>query len=150
MTSQELKWHLRFLGVADLVAAWSKDPATKCGAVIVRPDRTICSVGYNGFPRSCEDWPELYNDRELKLERIVHAEMNAILNAVEPVKGYTMYTYPAGYGPSCARCTAHIIQSGVARVVHRRDTTHFASRWKESSVRGLQMYREAGVEVISL
>jgi dCMP deaminase len=143
-----VKWDDRFLEIAAQVSTWSKDPSTKCGAVIVRPDRTIVSTGYNGFPKGCDDSEEFYADRELKLARVVHAELNAILHAREPLQGYTMYTYPPGWGPSCDRCTAHIIQAGITRVVHRRDESEFARRWKESAERGLQMFEEAGVEVI--
>lgn len=144
------KWDDRFLQLAKLISTWSKDPSTKCGAVIVRPDKTIVSTGFNGFPKGCLDTPELYENRDLKLDRVVHAELNAILHAREPLDGYTMYTYPPGFGPSCARCSAHIVQSGISRVVHQKDESNFASRWKESSERGLQMYNEAGVEVIAL
>ena len=49
------KWDRRFLALAEHVADWSKDPSTKTGAVIVRPDRTIASMGYNGFPRGMAD-----------------------------------------------------------------------------------------------
>lgn len=145
-----MTWDYRFLSMAGLVASWSKDPSTKCGAVVVRPDRTIVSTGYNGFPKGCDDNPEFYADRELKLARVVHAELNAILHAREPLNGYTMYTHPPGFGPSCDRCSAHIIQSGITRVVHVRDDSDFASRWKEPAERGLQMYEEAGVEVVAL
>lgn len=144
------KWDLRFLDVAEMVASWSKDPSTKCGAVIVRPDMTIASVGYNGFPRGCADDETIYKNRELKYERVIHAEVNAILNAREVLTGYTIYTYPKGYGPSCARCTTNIIQSGIKRVVHLKDTSEFAERWKVSAEIGLDMYREAGVEVYSI
>lgn len=143
-----INWDHRFLDLAALIASWSKDPSTKCGAVIVRPDRTVASVGFNGFPMGCDDDAEFYADRELKLARVVHAELNAILLAREDVRGYTMYTHPPGWGPSCDRCTAHIIQAGIVRVVHRRDDTLFASRWKEPADRGLTMYAEAGVEVV--
>ena len=66
-------WHQRFLALAAHVGSWSKDPSTKVGAVIVRNDRTIVSVGYNGFPRHCDDDPELYADRTKKYPRTVHA-----------------------------------------------------------------------------
>lgn len=144
------KWDRRFLEMAELVSTWSKDPSTKVGAVIVRPDRTVASVGFNGFPRGCSDAAEFYADRDLKLSRVIHGEMNAILHAREPLHGYTLYSWPPGYGPSCDRCSAHIIQAGIKRVVHRMVGGDFASRWKEVSERGLQMYEEAGVEVVSL
>lgn len=143
-------WDERFLHLAAVVAGWSKDPSTKCGAVIVRPDKTIVSTGFNGFPKACDDDPELYGDREIKLSRVIHAELNAILHAREPIAGYTMYTWPPGYGPSCDRCSAHIIQSGITTVIHKIDHSDFASRWKIPSERGLKMYQEAGVQVIGL
>jgi len=143
------KWDWRFLSMAEMVASWSKDPSTKCGAVIVRPDRSIASLGFNGFPRGCDDSAALYADRELKLERVVHAEVNALLAAREPLHGYTMYTWPPGAGPSCARCTSCIIQAGIKRVVYKNiDSSGFKSRWAESGRIGLQMYAEAGVEVV--
>lgn len=142
------QWDRRFLGMAEMVASWSKDPSTKCGAVIVRPDKTVASVGFNGFPKGCDDDEAIYADRELKYSRVVHAEVNAVLHAREPLHGYTIYTWPPGWGPSCDRCTTCIIQSGLSKVVHVRDSSEFAARWKDASERGLQMYREAGVEVI--
>ena len=107
-------WDDRFLGLAAHIATWSKDPSTKCGAVLVRPDRTIASLGYNGFPRGIEDAPELYANREEKYKRVVHAEMNAMLFAREPVAGMTLYTWPC---LPCCRCATCIIQMGIVRVV---------------------------------
>lgn len=144
------KWDHRFLDMASLVASWSRDPSTRCGAVIVRPDKTVASVGFNGFPKGCDDDPALYEDRETKYSRVVHAEQNALLHAGESVKGYTMYTWPPGFGPSCDRCSAHIIQAGITRVVHYLDESDFASRWKEPSERGLKMYAEAGIEIVGI
>jgi dCMP deaminase len=144
------KWDSRFLDLAYFFSTWSKDPSTQCGAVITRPDRTVASTGYNGFPKGCADDPELYADRDLKLARVVHAELNAILHAHEPLHGYTLYTWPPGYGPTCDRCAAHIIQAGISRVVHHRSQSQFAERWREATERALQMYKEAGVEVVSL
>lgn len=147
------RWDRRFLGVAEHVSQWSKDPSTRCGAVVVRPDRTIASLGYNGFPRGCSDEPELYRDRDLKYDRVVHAELNAILSAREPLRGYILYSWPPGQGPTCARCAAAVIQAGIARVVyvHAGGDTPFVSpfgeRWLESQRRGLQMYDEARVVV---
>src|SRR4051812_43949974 len=100
------KWDRRFLQMARLVASWSKDPSTKCGAVIVRPDKTVASVGFNGFPKGTNDDDELYADRETKYSRVVHAEQNALIFAREPLDGYTMYTWPQGFGPTCDRCAA--------------------------------------------
>ena len=37
------KWDLRFIELAKLVSTWSKDPSTKVGSVIVRPNKTVAS-----------------------------------------------------------------------------------------------------------
>ena len=108
------KWDKRFLELAKQVSTWSKDPSTKVGAVIVRPDNSVCSVGYNGFAKGIVDSPERYADRDLKYELIVHAEMNAKEFAREPVHGYTLYSHP--FMP-CTRCTGPLINAGIKRIV---------------------------------
>lgn len=118
------KWDDRFFDLANLVGSWSKDPSTKVGAVIVRPDRTIASVGYNGFPRGVDD---TYTTREDKLLRTVHAEANAILAAREPLHGYTLYVTPLH---PCANCTGLIIQSGI-KEVHFKMTAKSTPAWAE-------------------
>lgn len=142
------KWDVRFLELAKHISTWSKDPSTKCGAVIVRSDRTVSSIGFNGFPRGCCDDPALYEDRALKYERVVHAEMNATLSANEPVRGCTLYVWP---GPICNRCAAHIIQAGISRVVYvdHQESYQMLKRWCSGHpLAGIIMLTEAGVEVV--
>jgi dCMP deaminase len=143
-------WDSRFMEMAALVASFSKDPSTKCGAVIVRPDKTIASMGFNGFPRGCDDDPEIYADRELKYSRVVHAEVNAVLHCRDPfpLDGYTMYTYPGNMSPTCDRCATVVIQSGIRHIVHQFvDGSTFAERWKVPCENALRMYEEAGVYI---
>jgi len=140
------KWDRRFLRLADHVATWSKDPSTQVGAVIVRPDRTIASIGFNGFPRGMDDSPELLADREVKYSRTVHAEMNAILNAPAPVKGCTLYLAML----PCDRCAVHVIQAGIVRVVAWEMTEDMNSRWADSMGRTRDMLREAGVHFLEI
>ena len=136
-------WHLDFLELAEY---WSKkrskDPSLKVGAVITRPDNTICSLAYNGFPIGTPDLN--YDDREYKNDRVIHAEMNALLFAKESVQGYTIYcsAFP------CCRCAAHIIQAGIKRVVSRPIDESRIQRSKYDV--SLDLFREAGVEVIFL
>jgi len=124
-----VKWDKRFMRIAREVSSWSKDPSTKVGAVIVNQDRNIISTGYNGFPRGIEDSIDRLEDREEKYPRIVHGEMNALLNALYngvSVKGATIYVWGL---PVCSECTKSIIQAGISRVVITdiKDT-----KWKES------------------
>jgi len=87
----DAKWIGRFVTMAAQVAEWSKDPSSQVGAVIVRPDKTIASVGFNGLPRGVNDDPARLGDRETKLLYTVHAELNAILAAKEPLTGYSIF-----------------------------------------------------------
>ena len=137
-------WHRRFLALAQHISDWSRDPGKKVGSVIVRPDKTVASMGFNGFPRGVDDSMERYADRELKLEIVVHAEMNAILHAREPLKGYTLYVWP--FHP-CARCAAAIIQAGIVEIVTVPWET---SNWGETIRIARQMFDEAGVKVTIL
>ena len=109
------KWDNRFLDLAEHVAQWSKDPSTQVGAVLVSPDKSQVVHGYNGFPRGVWDDEAKYNNKEDKYKRVVHAELNAILNSpIRPV-GWTLYISPL---PPCTECTKAIIQSGIKRVVY--------------------------------
>lgn len=140
-------WHKYFLAMAEFVSTKSKDPSTKTGAVIVRPDWTVASTGYNGFPRDMDDSVGLYEDRQLKYSRIIHCEMNAILTARESVEGYTLYTWPFA---SCDRCAVHVIQAGIARVIYPPLPSHLKDRWGDSLVKTLGYFHEAGVETVCL
>lgn len=141
------KWDRRFLEMARLVASWSKDPSTKTGAVIVRPDRTVASVGFNGFPKWMEDHPHLYEDRAEKYSRIVHCEMNSLLHCKDDVKGYTLYTVPF---MSCDRCAVHMIQAGIIRFVFPTPTDDQLSRWGESFKKTRQYAQECGIKMTEL
>jgi dCMP deaminase len=147
------RWDGHHLGMALFNAAMSKDPATRVGSVIVGPDREIRSTGFNGLPRGIHDTAERLNDRDTKLRLVVHAEMNAILNAARigvSTRDCTLYlaaTDDTGMvwgGPPCTRCTVEIIQAGISEIVsYPRKTA--PSRWAEDLEFAQQLLREAGV-----
>ncbi len=140
------KWDSRFLDLAKHIAQWSLDPSTKVGAVIVRPDHTIASVGYNGFPRGIADDNRL-KIRETKYQLVVHAEVNAVVNAREPLHGYTLYGgVPTKYSPTCNECAKVVIQSGIKRVVGWELDIE-DNRWNDPHRISRDMYLEAGVRV---
>jgi dCMP deaminase len=136
------KWDERFLELTRLISTWSKDPSTKTGAVIVRPDRTILAVGYNGFPKGMADNAELYANREFKYSRIVHCEMNALLNAKQSVEGCTLYTWPFA---SCDRCCVHVIQAGIKMAVFPKLPKKLEKRWKDSVAKTKLYFNQAFV-----
>lgn len=126
------------------VARRSRDPSTQCGAVILRPDKTVCSVGYNGFPQAMPDHPHLYADREAKLVRIIHAEANAInFSRDASLQGYTMYVSH----PPCPECAKQICAHGFGRVVWR-GCPGISKRFDVST--SVKLFQECGIHVTAL
>jgi len=142
--SDREKWDKRFLGLAEHVASWSKDPSTKAGAVIVDNKRRVVSLGYNGLAQGVNDLPERLNNRELKYKMFVHCERNAIIFASQSLEGCTLYTWPF---MSCAACAAMCIQAGIKRIVAPYSEN---PRWKEEFELASMQFKEAGVEVCLL
>jgi dCMP deaminase len=140
------KWDRRFLELAKHVAAWSRDPRTQVGAVIVRPDKTIASIGFNGLPRLVVDAPARLFDRNIKHRMTIHAELNAILHAREPLTGYRLYVWP--FQP-CAQCAGAIIQAGISIVLTVLPEEVYEP-WATDFAIARQMFIEAGVELITL
>lgn len=111
--NRQRKWDLRYIELAHVVATWSKDPSTKVGAVLVRPNNSVASTGFNGFPPGHDDSAELYLDRAYKYQHVVHAEVNALKFLDQPATGFTLYTS----FPCCPDCVAEAGTRGVARIV---------------------------------
>lgn len=141
------KWDKRFLDLAAHIAAWSKDPSTKVGCVVVGADREIRSTGFNGFPRGIRDDDDRLTDRTKKYPLICHAEENAIMHAARigmPLKDCSAYVT----WPPCSRCARSLIQAGVAEVIFPEGCV-IPERWEEDFETSNGMLREAGVNVRS-
>ncbi len=120
-----ISWDEYFMGVALLASQRSKDPSTQVGACIVDNDKRILSTGYNGFPQGCSDdefpWNRDEDLGETKYQYVVHAELNAILNASgKSLAGSTLYV---GLFP-CHECAKAIIQSGIKDIIYLSDKYH--------------------------
>jgi dCMP deaminase len=135
------KWHFRFLNLAREVATWSKDPSTQVGAVIVSPDKRIVSVGFNGFPRGMIDDPKILEDREEKYSRIIHAEVNALIQAKEPLNGTALYTWPF---PPCERCVVQMLQAGIRDFIAPTPTEEIMIRWGTALDKTYRYIKEMG------
>lgn len=137
------KWHTRFIRIAREISTWSKDPSKQIGAIIVK-DRRILATGYNGFPKGIDDAPEKYENRELKYELVVHAEMNAIYNATFngiSLKDSTLYVWGL---PVCSECAKGIIQVGINKIVIAYEDV--PQRWTDSFEKSARLFDEANVE----
>ncbi|MEO5808204.1 deaminase [Devosia sp.] len=140
------KWDARFLDIAKVASEWSKDPRAKVGAVIVDTQGQVAGVGYNGFPKLVEDSAERFENPEVKLELVVHAEVNAILGAGQRARGGTIYVHGK---PICARCAGTIVQSGITRIVSAAPEDGTESKWDASGRLAFQMFKEAGIEIVN-
>ena len=140
------KWDLRFLELARHISQWSKDPSTQVGAVIVDKRSVVRGMGYNGFPRGVKDKTDRYTNREMKYQFIVHAELNAILNANKSVQGCTIYVWPTLMIPAvCPECCKAVIQAGIKEVVCLKGET--SPRWQAFAEASATMLEEAGVRM---
>lgn len=136
----DIKWDMRYLEMARLVAGWSKDPNAQVGAVIVRNNRVV-ATGFNGFPAEVEDLDERLNDKEKKLKMVVHAEQNALIVAGKMAEGATIYVHGKAV---CATCAGAIIQARIKRVVGP-DPLAEKGDWRDTCILADQMFTEASV-----
>lgn len=136
---------LSFLGVAQAMAALSKDPSTQVGAVCVDRDNTILSVGFNGFPRGVTDDPARYAHRPTKYAFIAHAEANAIAQAARVGARLLGASLILTELHPCSECAKLIIQAGIERVYAPISDN---PRWSEDAAVAAAMFMEAGVKVI--
>jgi dCMP deaminase len=138
-----ISWDEYFMGVALLAAERSKDPNTRVGACIVDEHNRILSTGYNGFPQGCSDdefpWKREGAEGETKYQFVVHAELNAILNA----RGKSLYGSKLYVGLfPCHECAKAIIQSGVKEVIYLSDKYNNTASMQSSR----RMLNAAGIK----
>jgi len=139
------KWDTRFVELSKYVSEWSKDPNAKVGAVVVAERGGAMTLGYNGFPMGVEDSAERLDDKDIKLELIVHAEQNALIAAGSKANGATIYVWGK---PVCARCAGAIIQAGIKRVVALSpDSVDTSSKWHKTGKLSIEMFKETGIQV---
>lgn len=139
------KWDYRFIRLAKEVAGWSKDPSTQIGVILVDDSRRVVATGYNGFPPGIEDDSRLL-DREKKYRMVVHAELNALLQAGQDAKDSTLFLW-AFAGPPCHDCVKHVIAAGVKTVIGAGPKP--PERWTDSLTLAEEMLREAGVKLFT-
>jgi dCMP deaminase len=142
----------KYMGLAWIHAAFSKDPSTQVGSVIVSNDNKPLGSGYNGLPSQVDDdlfdWsrppvddPEAYS----KYDMMVHAEANAIDHCCGDLFDATLYCIAL----PCPICMREIVRKKIGRVVYMNYQSHKSSmlqntRWREKS---FQIAQDAGTIV---
>lgn len=148
MTSPSLStsWIAKGLDLADFYGTrCSKDPSTKVGAMLMNRKKRPVGWGYNGFPDRLPDDPARLADREAKNADTIHAEVNAVLNAIgSPEDTILFVNYPP-----CGDCAKFIIQAGIAEVhyIALDPEDSFAARWACSMERAADVFARARVPV---
>ncbi len=150
-----ISWDEYFMGIAKLSAKRSKDPNTQVGCCIVNENKRIVAVGYNGMPRGCVDEEYPWKQREgalneTKYAYVVHAELNAILNATTPLNDCILYVtlFP------CNECVKAIIQSGIKEIVFEdnkyegKDFDLAAKKMLQSSNIKIRQFKSEPIELI--
>lgn len=120
-----LDWETTWMAMAELIALRSKDPNTRCGAVLIDSDNHVIGMGYNGFPRKINSkllpWDREGDYQDQKYPYVMHAELNGILfgNSIR-IPGSKLFCslFP------CSSCCKAIIQSQISEVIYLSDKYH--------------------------
>lgn len=131
--------------LAGFIGGWSKDRSRQVGCILVAPDNSVRSIGFNGFPRGLNDDHEDRHERPNKYLWTEHAERNAIYAAARngiPLAGCRIYLpwFP------CVDCARAIVQAGITELVCFEPD--FAdAQWGGGFKVSAELLEEAGVRV---
>lgn len=92
-----------WLGLAFLIAAASKNPDDKQGAIIVSPANEALSLACDGSPSFMQD-----------SSHFVHAELNALFGAKTTAKDGTLYITHT----PCYQCCLAAIAAGIKKIIY--------------------------------
>ena len=126
----------------------SDDPSTKVGACIMNNDFHVISKGCNNAPIEWKNIPwdrdvEKLGEYNTKYPYVIHAEMNAIFNALflssEPLNDTVMYVtlFP------CSNCAKLIVKAKISMVIYKE------YRECEDAKAAKRFLTECGVTLIS-
>lgn len=108
-----MSWDEYGIALAAAASTRSEDPYLKVGACVLRKDRSIISVGYNGTaPGVHIPW----DDRDARRGFVIHAEVNALRYCTpDQTMGGTLYVT---HHP-CSECIKVIASYGITSVVYK-------------------------------
>jgi dCMP deaminase len=136
----------KYMGLAWVHAAFSKDPSTQVGACIISSDNY--PLGYNGPPRNVDDdqvnWdrPSKENPDEFcKYDLMIHAEANAIdhSSCSGHLEGSTLYVTAL----PCPVCMREIVRKKISKVVYMDFQSNKSSSLQNAS------WRDKSIEIAS-
>lgn len=129
-----------------MAASRSLDSSTHAGSVIVRPDNTLVSTGYNNPIRGM-NIDEVPTTRPEKYFYMEHAERNAIFSAAKNEGGLAGCRLYINFLP-CADCARAIVQAGITEVVVHTEgheafikSTGQSGDWEDSYTATLKIFK---------
>lgn len=144
----------KYMGLAWIHAAFSKDPSTQVGAQIVSSDNFPLGSGYNGPPRRMRDdqviWdrpPKDKPDELSKYDLITHAERNAVKHSCGgDLSDATLYVTAL----PCPACMKMLVEEEIGKVVYYDYQSSTSSSlqnaaWREKS---LEIARRGRIQVV--
>lgn len=149
MTKLSARWQDYYMGLAHQIATGSKDGSSQVGAILVRPDKTVASIGFNGFPARIEDRDDLLTNpalRSKKYPRIVHAEANCLNHSRDhDSDGFHLFVtmHP------CDKCSLRIASTGITHVYFETNED-YETRWAEELIVAREILDEAGVVIVRI
>lgn len=144
---------LTLLEIAKETAKSSQDPSTKVGCVIVDDANgdEVVGYGYNDFPVGLKKRDVRFNNREEKYNFVIHAEINAVINALmdsetDNLFGYTAYVTHA----PCCSCMAVMAQVGIKKVVVEKPLDTWTDRFPNSYRVASEIREDCGIEYVEI
>jgi dCMP deaminase len=109
-------WQQYNMDMARQISTRSKDPKRKVGCYIVTPSNIMLAGGYNGFRPGFPETAELWSP-EHKHDHVIHAEINALENAMEVgVRLEEAHIYSTHF--PCMACAEELVAVGVSRLYY--------------------------------
>lgn len=107
-----MSWDKYGLTLARSASFRSEDPYLKVGACILRPDRSVAGIGYNGAAPGVEiEWA----NRDARRSYVIHAEQNAFrFTTPTEVRGGFLYI---SHHP-CLECIKITASYGIKQVMY--------------------------------
>jgi dCMP deaminase len=107
-------WEQYALLLAEVAAKRSEDPFMQVGCCLLRDDKSVLSVGYNGLPSG---FNMDLSDRDGRRPYMIHAELNALRYA----KPDEVYLLAVTHCP-CPDCVRQIAAYRIKRVIFKAAT----------------------------
>jgi len=137
----------KLIPIAHAYAQLSKD-SVKVGAILCDKEGGILSAGFNGFPRNVEDFQERYDAEDIRDRLIVHAEVNALLQAARTGASTQGSSLVVWGRTVCAECCKAAVQAGVTRILMPQLKPEQSLKWTTHRQWTRIIADEAGVELI--